>query len=67
MGPREWFDEFWRVDKDGKVDCYWEMDGGYTNRVMEDVGVCILYWLCRWWQRRSNCCMARLLLGYWYP
>ena len=26
---------------------YWEMGGGYTNRVMEDVGVCVLYWLGR--------------------
>ena len=31
------------------------------NRVMEYVGECVLYWLGRWWQRRNNCCMGRLL------
>ena len=25
--------------------------GGICNRVMQDVGECVLYWLGRWWQR----------------
>ena len=31
---------------------------GICNRVMEDVGECVLYWLGRWWQR-----MKQLLNG----
>ena len=27
---------------------------GICNRVMEDVRVCVLYWLGRWWQRRKQ-------------
>ena len=27
---------------------------GICNRVMEDVGECVLYWLGRWWQRRQQ-------------
>ena len=27
---------------------------GICNRVMVDVGECLLYWLDRWWQRRKQ-------------
>ena len=27
---------------------------GICNRVMEDVGECILFWLGRWWRRRKQ-------------
>ena len=27
---------------------------GICNKVMKDVGECILYWLGRWWQRRKQ-------------
>ena len=44
VGAREWLDELWRVDMESKValllgkgvDCIY-------NRVVEDVGECILY------------------------
>ena len=53
-GGREWLDEFWRVDQEEKV-AFLLGKGveGICNRVMEDVGECVLYWLGRWWQRRK--------------
>ena len=45
------------VDKEGKVillgkgrkgDTVGKRVEGICNRVMENVGECILYWLCRW-------------------
>ena len=49
---REWLDEFWRV---GEV----ELQSGkgveaVCNRMMADVGECIVYLLARWWQRRKQ-------------
>ena len=29
---------------------------GLCNRVMEEVGECIVYWLSRWWHRRKKLC-----------
>ena len=48
VGTREWLDEFWRVDEEGKVALLWGKGvEGICNRVMEDVGECLLYWLGR--------------------
>ena len=33
------------------------------NRMMEDLGDCILYWLGRWWQKKeARNCVGKLLL-----
>ena len=51
---REWVDEFCRVYEEGKLALLLGKGvEGICNRVMEDVGECILYWLSRWWQRRK--------------
>ena len=43
VGVREWLDEFWRVDEKGKVELLLGKGvEGICNRVMEDVGECIL-------------------------
>ena len=47
-------DEFWRVDEEGMVTLLLEKwVEGICNRVMEEVGECVLYCLGRWWQRRK--------------
>ena len=40
---------------------------GICNRVMEDVGECVLYWFGRWWQRRKQLSMNKLLLDIGPP
>ena len=41
-----WEIEFWRVDEEGKVTLLLgKGEEGICNRVMEDVGECVLYWL----------------------
>ena len=41
---REWLDEFWRVDEERKVALlFGKWVEGICNRVMEDVGECVLY------------------------
>ena len=51
----EWLDKFWRVDEDGKVALLLGKGvTGICNRVVEDVGECVLYWLGRWWQRKKQ-------------
>ena len=63
VGAREWLDEFWRVDEEGKLAMLLGKGvEGICNRVMEDVGECILYWLGRWWQRRKQLLYGGLLL-----
>ena len=45
---REWLDEFWRVDKEGKMAMLlgkW-MEG--LCSVMEEVEECVFYWFGRW-------------------
>ena len=55
VGGREWLDEFWRVDEEGKVALLLGKGvEGICNRVLEDVGECISYWLSRWWSRRKQ-------------
>ena len=49
-----WLDVFWRMDEEGKVALL--LGKGVEdicNRMMEEVGECVLYWLGRWWQRRK--------------
>ena len=54
-GAREWLDEFWGVDEEGKVILLLGKGvEGRCNRVMADVGECVLYWLGGWWQRRKQ-------------
>ena len=36
---------------------------GICNRVMEDVGVSVLYWLDKWWQRRKQLLLELVLLS----
>ena len=51
-GASEWLDEFLRVDEEGKVPLLLGIGvEGICNRVMLEVGECIVYWLGRWWQR----------------
>ena len=46
---REWLDEFWMVDEEGMVTLLLgKVVKGVCNRVMEEVGECLLYWLGRW-------------------
>ena len=46
---REWLGEFWRVVKVEKVALLLEKEvEGICNRLMEDVGECVLYWLSIW-------------------
>ena len=40
---------------------------GICNRVMEEVGECVLYWLGRCGREGSNCCSGRLLLDIGPP
>ena len=48
VGAREWVDEFWRMDEEGKVALLLGNEVlGICNRVMEEVGECVLYWLGR--------------------
>ena len=48
-------DEFWLVDEEGKVTLLLGKGvEGICNRVMEDVGESIVYWLDRWWLRRKQ-------------
>ena len=48
VGTREWLGEFWRVDEYGKMALLLGKGvEGICNRVMEDVGECILHWLGR--------------------
>ena len=55
MGAREWLDEFWIVDEEGKVTLLLGRGvEGICNKVMADVEECVLYWLGRWWQRRKQ-------------
>ena len=55
MGGRQWLDKFWRVDEEGKVALLLGKGvEGICNRVMEEVGGCVLYWLDRWRQRRKQ-------------
>ena len=54
VGARERLDEFWRVDLEEKVALLLGKGvEGICNRVMEEMGECVLYWLGRWWQRRK--------------
>ena len=51
----KWLDEFWRVDEEGKVSLLLgKRVEDICNRVMEDVGEYVLYWLDRWWQRKKQ-------------
>ena len=55
VGAREWLNEFSRVDKEGKmVLLLGKGMEDICNRVMEEVGECVVYWLGRWWQRRKQ-------------
>ena len=66
MGDREWFDEYWRLDKEGKeAMLLGKGTEGICNRVMEDVGECKLYWLGRWWQKRKQLLYEWVVVGYW--
>ena len=38
---------------------------GIGNRVIEDVGEYVLYWLGRWWQRRKQLFYGKFFVGYW--
>ena len=38
---------------------------GICNRVMEDVGECVLYWLGRCWQRWKQLLYGSVLVRYW--
>ena len=52
---REWLDEFLRVDEEGKEALLLGKEvEDICNRVMEDVGECILCWFGRWWQGRKQ-------------
>ena len=63
MGTRESLDEFLRVEEEKKVALLLGKGvEGICNRVIVDVGECILHWLGRWWQRRKQL-LYRLLLG----
>ena len=42
VGARDWLDEFFRGTRRERGYCCWEKEGIY-NRVMEDVGECVLY------------------------
>ena len=54
VGARKWLDDFCRVYEEGKVALLLEKGvEAICNRVIEDVGECILYCLSRWWQRRK--------------
>ena len=54
VGTGEQLDEFWRVDEDGKVVLLLGKGvEGVCNRVIEEVGECVVYWLGWWWQRRK--------------
>ena len=49
VGTRVWLDVFWREDEEGKVALLLAKGvEDICNRVMEDVGECILYWLGKW-------------------
>ena len=59
--------EFWRADKDGKVTLLLGKGvEGICNRVMEDVGECLVGWIDGS-REGSNCCMGRLLLDIGPP
>ena len=65
VGAREWLDEFWRVNVEGKVALL------LGNRVEDichrDVGVWVVYRLGNGGREESNCFMLRLLLDFGPP
>ena len=42
-----WLDEFWKLDEEGRMALLLGKGVGICNRMMEDVGECVLYWLGR--------------------
>ena len=55
VGAREWLDEFWRVNEEGKIALLLGNGvEGICNRVMANVGKYLLYWLDKWGREESN-------------
>ena len=54
VGGREWLDESWRVDEEGKVELLLgKWVEGICNKVMENVGECIMYRLGKWSEKEA--------------
>ena len=64
MGAGEWLDEFWGVDVEGMMALLLVGVEGICNRVMWEVGLCVVYRLGNDGREESNCCMVRLLMDF---
>lgn len=68
VGAGEWIDEFGKVGKEGKVALLLGKGvEGVSNRVLEEVGECVMQWLKKWWKRRKELLYGEDMNGFWSP
>ena len=38
-----------------------------SGTVIEELGICFMYWIGKWWQRRKDSLYGELIDGFWSP
>ena len=64
VGIEEWLEEYGSVCTEDMVAwLLWKGLERVSDTVMEEVGVCIVYWIGKWWQRWI-CCMVSQWMNF---